>query len=204
MKTVRLYGDLSKKFGREHKLAVKTPAEAIRALCALIPEFKKHITSENRMYTMFTGYDDRDVTLYNAPFSEKEVLRVIPVVTGAGNLGKIIIGAVLIYFSAGLATAFVPGATAATIAAGGAGASMAAAISSIGVSLVVGGMMGLLIKPPKGNASDYEAPENKPSYAFNGSVNTTRQGNAVPVGYGTLRVGSQVVSAGISSEDLDI
>ena len=32
---IRLKGELGKRFGKVHKLAVKTPAEAIRALCVL-------------------------------------------------------------------------------------------------------------------------------------------------------------------------
>ena len=37
---------------------------------------------------------------------------------------------------------------------------------------------------------------------FNGSVNTVGQGHPVPVGYGRLRVGSCVISAGIDTVDL--
>ena len=34
IRTVRLYGWLGRAFGREHRLAVASPAEAVRALCA--------------------------------------------------------------------------------------------------------------------------------------------------------------------------
>ena len=46
-----------------------------------------------------------------------------------------------------------------------------------------------------------ERPENRPSYAFDGPVNTAAQGNPVPVCYGRLIVGSQVVSAGMMAEE---
>ena len=59
----------------------------------------------------------------------------------------------------------------------------------------------MLFAPPEPTIVDTEQVENKPSYLFDGAVNTTRQGNAVPVGYGRLRVGSQVISAGLTAQN---
>lgn len=42
MRTIKLYGKL-RKFGREFKLAVSTPAEAIKALCVMVPGFEKFL-----------------------------------------------------------------------------------------------------------------------------------------------------------------
>ncbi len=47
-----------------------------------------------------------------------------------------------------------------------------------------------------------EKPDNQPSYVFNGPVNTTAQGQPVPIGYGRLIVGGAVISAGISIDDI--
>lgn len=46
-----------------------------------------------------------------------------------------------------------------------------------------------------------EAPENAPSYAFGGPVNTIAQGHPVGVLYGKRRIGGAVISAGIYAED---
>jgi predicted phage tail protein len=46
-----------------------------------------------------------------------------------------------------------------------------------------------------------DRPENKPSYVFDGPINTAAQGNPVPVCYGRLIVGSQVISAGMVAEE---
>jgi predicted phage tail protein len=73
--------------------------------------------------------------------------------------------------------------------------------SAIGWGLVLGGVSSLLFTPKTHDPAATERPENKPSYAFNGPVNTTAQGNPVPVGYGRLRVGSQVISAGLYVEE---
>ena len=67
--------------------------------------------------------------------------------------------------------------------------------AGIGWSLVLGGVAQLLFKPPELQNSDRT--ENQPSFAFNGAVNTVAQGNPVPVGYGRLIVGSQVISLGL-------
>jgi len=39
LRTIRLYGPLGTRFGREFRLAVDSPAEAVRALCVLLPGF---------------------------------------------------------------------------------------------------------------------------------------------------------------------
>ena len=69
----------------------------------------------------------------------------------------------------------------------------------MGVALVVAGIASMMA--PDGS-KDTERPENKPSYIFNGAVNTYRQGNPIPVGFGILQVGSQVISAAIKNVDV--
>jgi len=71
----------------------------------------------------------------------------------------------------------------------------------MGVSLVIGGVSQLLFSPQTQTQSA-EREENKPSFIFNGAVNTTRQGNCVPICYGRMIVGSQVISAGLSVTQL--
>jgi predicted phage tail protein len=58
----------------------------------------------------------------------------------------------------------------------------------------------MLFSAPK--PQNIDRPANKPSYAFDGAVNTAAQGNPVPICYGRLIVGSQVVSAGLVTEPL--
>ena len=71
---------------------------------------------------------------------------------------------------------------------------------SLGVSLVLGGIAQMLTPLPKLPASG--ARDEIQSDYFNGPVNTTAQGGAVPVLYGELFVGSAVISAGISVEQI--
>ena len=72
-----------------------------------------------------------------------------------------------------------------------------------GVAMMIGGAVQMLTPIPSSTAQDQNnQPDNKPSYIFNGSVNTSAQGYPVPVGYGRMVVGSAVISAGISVEEL--
>lgn len=194
MKTIRLYGKLAKKFGKEFKLDVKTPSEAIKALTVVVDGFKEYMSDNRDFYTIYVGYEDKVVLDYHKPFSDSEVLRIIPVVTGAGSVGRIILGIALVFVApyVGVFIGNTLGLTAAaTLAA-------ASAIQAIGFSLILGGVSELLFGAP--SAGDYELTENQPSYAFNGAINTTKQGNPVSIGYGKLRVGSQVISAGLQAQ----
>jgi predicted phage tail protein len=43
MTTIILLGELGKRFGRRHKMAVASAAEAVRALCANFPTFEREL-----------------------------------------------------------------------------------------------------------------------------------------------------------------
>ncbi|BDU22042.1 tail assembly protein [Dyella sp. GSA-30] len=70
----------------------------------------------------------------------------------------------------------------------------------IGISMLAGGVVQLLSPQPKLN-KNADSAENQPSYVFSGAVNTTAQGNPVPVGYGRMIIGSAVISAAITASD---
>lgn len=196
MITVLLYGEMGKRFGRRHKLDISTPAEAIRALSANYPEFQGWLYEKREApFRVTVGREDIDSS--ELVRCTTKTLKFIPLVSGSGNFGKIIVGALLIYFSGGLAAGIggTFGASAATIT------SIGSIITNIGISLVLSGLSGMLSSPPKAQAPS-ERPDNKPSYTFDGAVNTTAQGNCVPVLYGECLVGSQVISSGLSVEQI--
>ena len=178
LKTIRLYGELGKKFGKEFQLDVASPAEAVRLLAANFKDFAPFFVGENKdkKYHILLNEQDLDAEQSFHPSSNKEVIKIIPVVEGTMDnpLVRIVVGLVLIYFFPE---------------------------SPVGYALVLGGVSQLLFPVPN-PVNDIEDDANRPSYNFDGPVNTIRQGNPVPVGYGQLRVGSQVVSAGFFSEGL--
>ena len=191
LKTIRLYGKLGTKFGRLHRLAVNSAAEAVRALCALRPGFERELmTSRDRGigYAVFLGKKNLKEEQLTEEAEEREI-RIAPVLQGAGfgSIFKIILGVVLVVVSY-----FIPASW------GVWGEVLAVAAQGAGMSLAMTGITEMLT--PKG-LSARDGPKNGASYTFNGPVNTTAQGNPVPVGYGRMIIGSAVISARIYSAD---
>jgi len=199
MKTIKLYGHLGKQFGKIHKYHVETPAEAIRLLSANYKGFAEAVLTFNGAgYRVVTGTEDigaEDLSTNTG----KDVIKFIPVISGEGGLGRIIVGAALMYFSAGIAGSLVTGLWGAGMTSGLAYGAIYTAVSgmlsSFGMSLILGGVSQLLYKAPPVSVAAKQAV----SGSFDGAVNTTRQGVPIAVGYGELIIGSAVISAGIST-----
>lgn len=202
MKVIRLNGELGKRFGRVHKLDVRTPAEAVRALCVNFEGFEQFVRSSHERgvaYRCIVDSDKMDEAHIHYPMSKS--FSITPVVHGGGKVLGIILGAVLIVAAIALAPEFVA-ATATAAASGGMAAGIGflgltyANVAWLGVALVLGGISQLLAPTPKAPAA---ADKNENAY-FNGAANTTAQGGAVPLGYGRAVVGSAVISAAITVE----
>lgn len=196
IRTIRLYGKLGTKFGRVHTLAVESTAEAIRALCATLPGFERELmTSKDRgvSYACFIGKRNLGPENIADPVGGQDI-RVAPILQGnkKGGLFQTIIGVALIALAITNPMGWV--------ALGVAGAVGTTAVLSMGISLALGGVVQMLSPQQKG-LSAKDKPENGASYNFNGPVNTSAQGNPVPVLYGELIIGSSVISAGIESHD---
>lgn len=201
MKTIMLYGFLGRKFGRVHRYDVRTPAEAVRAMTVTLDGFRKALVDGGAYRVLVGGAQAIGREQLHDPGSDKETLRIVPVIAGSGRgLGQILLGAAII------GAAFFTGG--ASVAAGG---FLSAGITTtfwggiavgIGASLVLGGVSQLLFAP-KTTSGTADRVENKPSFSFDGAVNTAAQANPVSILYGgPLRIGSQVVSAGLSVEQI--
>lgn len=193
MKTIILLGELGKRYGRRHLLDVKSPAEAVRALCANFKDFAAFVSASSERnvgYRVLNMRDDVAEDELHNPASKR--ITIAPVVAGAGgSIGKILVGAALI------ASAFLVPGLGATVLFGT--TTLATVAFSVGVSLALGGVAQMLAPQPKAPEPSETTP---PSYVFDGAVNTTAQGQPVPVGYGRMIVGSAVISAGVSVEDI--
>lgn len=201
LKTVRLYGKLGTRFGRVHRLAVASAAEAVRALCAIRPGFEKELmTSRDRgiNYAVFLGKRNIAEEEMLHPAGREEI-RIAPVLQGSGRGGlfQTILGAAMMVFAMWAAGGFSSLASlSSTLATEG----WIGATAMMGMSMMLGGVMQLLSPQMKGLSAG-DSVENGASYTFNGAVNTTAQGNPVPLGYGRMIVGSAVISAGIYAMD---
>lgn len=183
MREIILYGPMRAKFGRMFKLDVSSPAEAINALCTVIPGFRKWFRDKaiaGQNYHIFVGKQNvklEEVTMQSA----RDPIRIVPIVHGSGGRGlgiiAIIAGAALMYFT---------------------GNPM---LFQLGMGLVIGGAAMLLVKVPSTPDPNSKEAE-KPDKVFDGAVNVLAAGNCVPLLYGTMEVGSVVASAGIYTEDI--
>lgn len=183
---IRLYGILGSTFGRVHKLYVSTPQEAIKALSIIIPGFERFLQnakSRGLTFTVFVGKNN--IGKDELEFSGSEDIRIAPVIIGSKKAGmfQTILGAVLVV--AGALLSWTP---------------VGVPMMMAGASMMIGGVMQML-SPMPGGAARRESPDNKPSYAFGGPVNTIAQGNPVPILYGKRRIGGAIISAGIFAED---
>lgn len=191
--TIRLYGVLGSKFGRKYRMVVGSAADAVRALASQLPGFEAFLRdSEKNGHGYAVFYDKRNIGKeeLNDPALCEEI-RFAPIILGSKNSGvfQIILGVVLIIVGV-LITGF----------SFGWAAPVGGALISLGVGMIVGGIVQLLTPVPKSPGAR-EKPENQPSYAFNGPVNTQAQGHPVPLLYGEMFTGSAVASAGISAKD---
>ncbi|WP_322092822.1 tail assembly protein [Paraburkholderia bannensis] len=181
MLTVRFYGELRRRFGVEWILDVRSPREALHALMTQLPGlrayFREHATHAFRVRGEHQDYDAKD---WHFPQS-RGVLKVVPLVQGAGAVGKILAGIAI-----AVVGFFAPYAS--------------VALMSIGASLALSGLAELLSPRPKAEATPEQA-DSEPSLAFDGAVNTLGQGGPVPLGYGRMIVGSSVISVGFSTNN---
>ena len=194
MKVIRLHGWLGKRFGKRFEMAVASPVEAIRALCSQLKGLEKALADDVNGFTVWSAEMNVTKDTLSFPFSDTEVLHIVPVVSGAKDgVGQILLGIVL------LAAAFFTMGTS-LLGQGLLYEAVMTGLTTMGTSLILGGISQLLFAPPKPQST--EKPENRPSYTFNGAVNTVQQGNCVPLLYGEMIHGSQVVSAGMYVEDV--
>lgn len=206
MITVMLYGFLGKQFGKVHRYHVKSVAEAVRALSATLPGFRKALIDGGAYRVLRAGKTEVTLDNLSDPHSQYESIRIVPVVSGAGKgLGSLIIGAALIATGMGMTQGL--SMLGALTAEGGVvwGSVVGNAMVSVGTSLVMGGVSELLFSAePTSNTGSTDNPtvENQPSYGFSGTTNTVSQGNPVPVCYGRMIVGSQVISAGLRATSI--
>jgi predicted phage tail protein len=198
MTEIKLHGILGEAIGEKWRLAVKSVSEAIHAI---------EILSKRKLYKFLMDCDKRNIAfkvlINNKPFIPDKPLTVketdsiknselcirntniksidiVPIIEGAdSNVLSIVLGAILIVV--GVILIETP---------------FGAPLILAGIGLVAAGVVNLLTSPPKfEDFREIKGGAGQASYLFSGPQNTVREGGPVPVGYGRLLVGSQVISA---------
>jgi predicted phage tail protein len=187
LRKIKLYGKLATFIGhRVLEADVATAAEAVRFLLANWPELEAHMSDQH--YRVSIGTYDIDLEELHHPAGAAPI-SFVPVVAGAGAVGRILAGVALI----ALSFLIIPLGIAA------AGAGIATAVGLAGASLLLGGIAQLLTPTPKVTQGADGQDDPRKSYSFSGIQNTSRQGVPVPIVYGETIVGSVVISAGIDT-----
>jgi predicted phage tail protein len=184
MITLHLYGNLAEKFGKQVSLDARTPREAVTALSYQSPEYKEILRCNDWHIFVGKGNDITESELDMLLGSVTEV-HLIPRIEGSSGAFNFIVGAILTvvgYFLSPFAIG-VP-------------------LMAVGIGMMIGGIIQMVTKVPGVSDTSRESGDDKGSFLFNGTTNTSTQGVSMPRGYGRMLVGSVVVSAAIYSENL--
>ena len=214
LRTVKVYGHLAEHCGQSvFEALVRVPADAIRFLLCNFPELRGLM--RDGYYKVAVGKYDLQLAdcpeQLHYPMAADDVVKVIPVISGAGGrgVGAILAGAVLIGIAAasggaglfaggslGFGFTGAGGAAAATF-----GTKLAVAAGNLGLALTLGGIAQMLTPVPK----QFDPGEADPSggFAFSGLQNVSQEGIPVPVVYGEMIVGSVALSTGLIA-DLEV
>ena len=180
---VRLMGVLGKKFGKEWNVVADSVPAALRIIDANEPTFgawmRANASKFDRYHVEVKKSNGRKLQVSPEELqmiSDMDEITITPIIAGAGAKAKIVIGVVLMVaaFWCGPAAPYV---------------------FSTGMSLTLAGITQLITPNTKTTS-------NTPSYFFSGPVNTSEQGAPVPLIYGKCLVGSTVISAKITVDDI--
>ena len=184
--TIKVYGRLARFLGRRtFEAAVSSAAEAVRFLLVNFPQLEAHMSQQHYRVSV-GGYALEEGELHDP--AGQQVIKIVPVLAGAGAVGRIISGVALL-----VASFAIPGFAA------WAGPTAYGLITGIGASLVLGGVSQLLTPVPKIPTGKDSNQDPRKSYSFSGVQQTSRQGVPLPVVYGQTLVGSVVISAGVDT-----
>ena len=205
LRTVKVYGHLAEHCGQSvFEALVRVPADAIKFLLCNFPELRSLM--RDGYYKVAVGKFDLQLADHpeqlHFPLAETDVVKVIPVVSGAGGrgVGQFLLGAALITAAVlapgagmvGLGFAKTGVATSMLAAPGFAAASAAAVVAgNVGLALALGGIAQMITPVPK---QPELGGEGQGGFAFSGPQNTSQEGIPVPVVYGEMIVGSVVLS----------
>lgn len=171
---ITLEGRLAKKFGGEFYFDVNSVAEAFRALCSQLKGFRQEY--DRGAYQVFRKFGMKKYLITQESsalcLGDDEII-ISPAIAGGGvDITPII--------------EILPGGT----------------LITRGSQELSEYFLSPMLDAVAGAYSSRGRPDQKPSFIYNGPVNTAEQGLPVPLVYGTMRVGSVVVSAGIVAEEI--
>ena len=210
LRTVKVYGHLAEHCGQSvFEALVRVPADAIKFLLCNFPELRSLM--RDGYYKVAVGQHDLQLAdapeQLHYPLADSDVVKVIPVVSGAGGrgFGQLLLGAALIGIAVASAGAGLSlGAASTGGAFGFVGTSgLAVAAGNIGLALAFSGVAQMISPVPDLPSSDSFGGEPLENFAFQSIGNVDREGVPVPVVYGEMIVGSVVISTGLIAKQIE-
>jgi len=196
MTKIFIHGKLGKIFGEHHELNIQKKVDVVNAINANRQGFKQKILSDFKKgvdYDLINPNDpDKKWNTIDEFLNEPapEELHIVPAINGSAGLFAI--GAFLVSTVVAAVSAF-----GAFLAGGG-------FLANLAIGVILNGIQMLLFPTPKGPAAQQvEGKLDQSSYLFSSLDNQSVQGFAIPLLYGELRVGSNVISVNVFNEDID-
>lgn len=203
---LRLYGDLADFIGqKEFNINANTVAKAVSFLINNFPQVEAYMNK--RYYSVLVNNVEIDETELH-DLSGTQEIKFIPVISGSGSAfdkifgGAVLIGASFLFPGAGIFGTQALGATGtAGLAGAGIGTAIGTGLSIVGAGLVLSGVSDMLFPLPP--IPEFEA-DPRVSFSFSGLQNTDRAGTPVPICYGEILTGSVVISADITTDEVEV
>ena len=180
MTEVRLHGILAREFGKKFKFSTVRAKDIVRAIDANRKNFANRVINLAKQgFEYCIVVDNKKIS----DFTELELAKnaksidLVPAIAGSGFLIPLLAAGATTFLGASLA-----------------GLGTAAALGLAAVSMVSMGLQMALSPKPEG-PEPISATTNalRESFIFSNKVNVASQGTPVPVGFGRLKVGSQVI-----------
>ena len=199
MTNVTIHGKLGKIYGKNHKFKLRKMSEIIPAINANSPGFRHKILGDFKSGYHYYFVDpknpdkkyDRPEVFLNA--KPPEEIHIVPAILGAGPVGLIVGGIGLGAFSTTVGTITL---------ASGTKIALGEILMNIAISFIIQGISAILFPPPEPAVQQMQSQIDTSSYIFSSLKNTATQGFPIPLVYGELRVGSNIVSTNVVSEDM--
>lgn len=199
MTKILLHGILAKEFGESFEMDISRPKDVIKAISANFNGFQNRINElhkEGLNYVIIV--DGKKIQDFDELELKKKfnVIEVVPLIVG---FGIIAIGTAIISSFAAL-TGIASAAAVTAFLATGAGFLTAALVGGVVLAAITIGLQMLLApKPEKPEAARSSTTAIKESFSFSNKANVANQGSVIPIGYGRLKVGSQVIQYTVKS-----
>ena len=180
MTKVRLHGILAREFGEIFNFDLDRAKDVVRAIDANKKNFANRVVNLARQgfdYTIVV--DGEKISALNELEINKkpEVIDLVPVISGSGVVAAVIGAGVLAAVGAAIV-----------------GVTGWALVGVAALAMITTGLqMALAPKPDEPEPISATTRAMQESFTFSNKVNLASQGSPVPVGYGRLKVGSQVV-----------